>query len=111
MLGWERWTLTQSSGDAGVPVLVLALLLVAAVELELLLPAELGLGLLLATWAARAAAAVRVAVDSVAVSVVADVPDGGMDGDGECRTCREGDGEAVFPGLLLTLAGGDTVGE
>ena len=47
MLGWERWTLTQSSGDAGVPVLVLGLLLVAAVELELLLPAELGLGLLL----------------------------------------------------------------
>ena len=52
-----------------------------------------------------------VAVDSLAGSVVADVPDGGADGDGECRTCREGDGEAVFPGLLLTLAGGDTVGE
>ena len=39
------------------------------------------------------------------------VPDGDADGDGDCQAYREGDGEVVFSGLPLTLAGGDTVGE
>ena len=89
MLDWERWTLTQSSGDAGVPVLVLALLLA-----------------LVTTFASAVPAVVP-----VAVPVVAGVPDGDADGDGDCQAYREGDGEVVFSGLPLTLAGGDTVGE
>jgi len=45
------------------------------------------------------------------VPVVAGVPDGDADGDGECQAYREGDGETVVSGPPLTLAGGDTVGE
>jgi hypothetical protein len=48
MLGWERWTLTHSSGAAGVLVLLLAgLLLVGLLLLGglLLLPVPLVLGL------------------------------------------------------------------
>ena len=49
MLDWERWTLTHSSGEAGLLVLVLpGLLLLVVVPLGLGL--ELGLGLV-ATWA------------------------------------------------------------
>jgi hypothetical protein len=73
MLDWERWTLTQSSGGAGVPVLV--------------------------TTASRVAA-VLVALEVLPVAV--DVPDGDTDGDGDC--------EVVFS-VLLTLGGGDTMGE
>ena len=58
------------------------------------------------TTASRVAAAVPVAV-LVAVLGVVGVPDG----DGDCEAYRRGDGEVVFSGLLLALAGGDTVGE
>jgi hypothetical protein len=50
MLGWERWTLTQSSGAAG--VLVLALALVLALLLALLLASALGMELGLVVAAA-----------------------------------------------------------
>jgi hypothetical protein len=50
MLGWERWTLTQSSGAAG--VLVLALALVLALLLALLLASALGMELGLVVVAA-----------------------------------------------------------
>jgi hypothetical protein len=47
MLGWERWTLTHSSGAAGVLVLLLAGLLLVGLLLGglLLLPVPLVLGL------------------------------------------------------------------
>ena len=61
---------------------------------------------MLVTTASRVAAAVP-----VAVLVVVGVPDGDADGDGDCEAYRRGDGEVVFSGLLLALAGGDTVGE
>jgi hypothetical protein len=50
MLDWERWTLTHSSGEAGLLVLVLPGLLLLVVPLGLGLGLELGLGLV-ATWA------------------------------------------------------------